>query len=54
MEDKRSEYGVFLRAEGALLGPNGRVLGVVTIWLQSPTDGKARFVTLKPWKEKKL
>ena len=54
VEDKRSEYGVFLRAEGALLGPNGRELGVITIWLQSAADGKIRFVTLKPWKEKKL
>ena len=52
VEDKKSEYGVFLRAEGSLAGPNGRVLSVVTIWLQS-ADGRFRFITLKPRKEKK-
>jgi hypothetical protein len=53
VEDRENEYGVFLRAEGELTGPNGRTLQVVTIWLQSPTDGRIRFVTLKPRKEKK-
>jgi hypothetical protein len=51
VEDGVNEYGVFLRAEGDLTGPNGRVLKVVTIWLQSHADGGARFVTLKPRKE---
>lgn len=53
VEDGRNEYGVFLRAEGALTGPNGQILAVVTIWLQSRTDGRTRFVTLKPRKEKR-
>jgi Domain of unknown function (DUF6883) len=53
VEDRASEYGVFLRAEGALKGLNGRTLAVITIWLQSRTDGRTRFVTLKPRKEKK-
>jgi hypothetical protein len=53
VEDRVSEYGVFLRAEGALTGPNGRTLAVVTIWLESRADGRTRFVTLKPRKEKK-
>jgi hypothetical protein len=53
VEDGRNEYGVFLRAEGELTGPNGRILAVATIWLQSYGDGRIRFVTLKPWKEKK-
>ncbi|MEA2690723.1 MAG: hypothetical protein QOJ16_110 [Acidobacteriota bacterium] len=53
MEDRRSEYGVFLRAEGGLTGPNGLTLTVVTIWLQSRHDGRVRFVTMKPWKEKR-
>lgn len=54
VEDGRNEYGVFLRAEGTLTGPNGRALRVATIWLESWTDRQVRFVTLKPWKEKKL
>jgi uncharacterized protein DUF6883 len=53
MEDRVNEYGAFLRAEGVLTGPNGRTLAVVTIWLQSRADGRTRFVTLKPRKEKK-
>jgi len=53
VEDGRSEYGVFLRTEGLLTGPNGRDLAVVTIWLQAWSDGQTRFVTLKPRKEKR-
>jgi len=52
-QDRVSEYGEFLRADGELLGPNGRRLEVVTIWLRSRSDGRVRFVTLKPRKEKK-
>src|SRR6185295_3136397 len=52
VEDRVSEYGVFFRAEGVLTGPNGRALTVVTVWLQSEADGRTRFVTLKPRKEK--
>ena len=52
-EDRVDQYGVFLRAEGSLLGPNGRRLSVVTIWLRWHLDGQVRFVTLKPLKEKK-
>ncbi len=53
VEDGNSEYGVFLRAEGALAGPSGVDLAVVTIWLRSWQDGRTRFVTLKPRKEKR-
>jgi hypothetical protein len=53
VEDRSNEYGVFLRAEGELQGPNGRSLQVVTIWLRWHADGQVRFVTLKPRKEKK-
>jgi hypothetical protein len=53
VEDGVNEYGAFLRAEGALAGPNGRSLAVVTIWLRSHSDDRVRFVTLKPRKEKK-
>ena len=52
-EDRANEYGEFLRAEGDLVGPDGRRLSVVTIWLRWGLDGRVRFVTLKPRKEKK-
>lgn len=54
VEDGVNEYGEFLRAEGDLAGPNGRALSVVTIWLRWRTDGRVRFVTLKPRKETKV
>jgi len=53
VEDRTDEYGEFLRVEGDLVGPNGRRLAVVMIWLRSRLDGRVRFVTLKPQKEKK-
>ena len=53
VEDGINPYGVFLRAEGILRGPGEKTLPVVTIWLQSRADGRVRFVTLKPWKEKR-
>ena len=53
VEDGRNEYGVFLRAEGPLTGPNDQALAVVTIWLRSRVDDQTRFVTLKPRKEKR-
>ncbi len=53
VEDRANEYGVFLRVEGELTGPNGRALQVVTIWLRWYLDGSVRFVTLKPRKEKR-
>jgi hypothetical protein len=53
VEDGGNSYGVFLRAEGELQGPNGRSLQVVTIWIRWHLDGLVRFVTLKPRKEKR-
>lgn len=52
VEDGENEYGVFLRVEGDLRGPNGHVLPVTTIWLRQHRDGRVRFVTLKPRREK--
>lgn len=48
IEDSTSEYGTFYRVSGLLIGPNGRSLSVVTIWLHRSLDGSCRFVTLKP------
>lgn len=52
--DRSNEFGDYYRVDGDLIGINGRILGVVTIWiLKSATDGNFQFVTLKPRKEKK-
>jgi|SRR5947209_12171432 len=52
VDDGVNEYGEFLRVEGKMTGPNGRTLAVTTIWLRTRLDGRIRFVTLKPRKEK--
>lgn len=53
VEDGRSAYGIFYRVEGELVGPAGRTLPVITIWLEDYTDKQFRFVTLKPHQEKR-
>jgi len=50
-ENGTSDYGVFLRVEGHLKGPEGVSLPVVTIWLRWHLDGTVHFVTLKPRSE---
>ena len=34
VEDRRNEYGVFYQVMGELVGVNGVILPVITIWLQ--------------------
>jgi hypothetical protein len=48
VEDRSNEYGTFYQVEGDLIGANGVILSVVTIWLKRQIDGKFQFVTLKP------
>lgn len=49
-EDGTNEYGTFYRVEGSLVGPGGKSLAVVTIWIRWHSDGSFHFVTLKPWR----
>lgn len=52
VQDRTNEYGVYYRVTGDLIGTNGRILKVVTIWIvKVNSDGKFSFVTLKPSKE---
>jgi hypothetical protein len=54
VEDTRNEYGDLFRVEGDLMGINGRILGVLSIWMiQSSVDNVFRFVTLKPARKRK-
>jgi len=48
IEDGGNEYGTFFRVTGEIVGPGGRSLQVVLIWLQWKLDGTFHFVTLKP------
>jgi Domain of unknown function (DUF6883) len=44
----QTEYGTKYRIRGALAGPNGRVLRVLTIWMKEEPTGETKFVTLFP------
>ena len=48
VEDGANDYGTFWRIEGALVGPGGKRLDVIAIWIEWKVDGSVRFVTLKP------
>ena len=44
---ERNEFGKYYILKGRLRGPNGRTLGVRTIWLREVSGG-IRFLTLFP------
>jgi hypothetical protein len=44
---RRDEFGEYYELDGFLIGPNGKRLGVETIWMYE-NDGKIRFLTLFP------
>lgn len=48
---ERNQYGEYYRIHGRLKGPNGKELGVRTVWLVEP-KGVIRFLTLHPDKIK--
>jgi hypothetical protein len=50
VEEKINEYGIFYQVEADLIGINGTILSVITVWLERQIDGKFQFVTLKPSK----
>jgi len=47
-----SPYGAKWEVEGTLVGPNGQVLRVVTVWITLEGSGETRFVTLFPDRER--
>jgi hypothetical protein len=45
-------YGDLYRIRGALAGPSGGVLQVVTIWMVERATGQTKFITLFPDRER--
>lgn len=45
---EETEYGPKYLIRGALIGPNGRTLRVVSIWMAEEATGETKFVTLYP------
>jgi hypothetical protein len=41
-------YGDMYEVKGSLVGPNGKALQVITVWIQLKVNGETRFVTLVP------
>ena len=46
-----TEYGDKYRIRGTLIGPNGRQLRVVSIWMMEEATSQTKFVTLIPDKD---
>ena len=44
-------YGDMYAVKGSLVGPNGRTLQIITVWIHLKATGETRFVTLVPDKE---
>ncbi len=49
--DEVTEYGEMFRICGSLVGPNGRSLRVVSVWMTESATGVTKFITLYPDKE---
>ena len=45
-----NKFGQYYEIRGQLKGPNGRILGVRTIWMTENLSGATKFVTLIPEK----
>jgi hypothetical protein len=45
---ENTEYGPKYSLTGALTGPNGHALRVVTIWMTELATGRTKFITLYP------
>jgi len=48
--EETTEYGEKYRIRGTLVGPNGRILRVETVWMVESSSGVTKFVTLYPTK----
>jgi len=46
-----SPFGIKYEVRGPLIGPNGHVLHVVTVWIKLMATGETRLVTLFPDRE---
>lgn len=49
--EETTEYGEMYSIIGSLIGPNGRMLRVASIWMTESATGQTKFITLYPAKE---
>ena len=48
---RKTAYGDLFRIRGKLLGPNGVLLRVITVWMEEYVSRQTKFITLFPDKE---
>jgi len=48
---ERTVYGELFEIRGIVVGPNGAVLALRTVWMREAATGSTKFVTLYPDKE---
>ncbi|MBF0388836.1 MAG: hypothetical protein HQK71_01900 [Desulfamplus sp.] len=48
VEAEKTEFGQMFEISGLLLGPNGKGLSVITIWMIDRITGNTRFITMYP------
>jgi hypothetical protein len=48
---ERTEYGWMYEINGQLVGPNGKILSVRTIWMTERATGDTKFITMYPARE---
>lgn len=49
---RRTFFGDLYEIQGKLIGPNGKALSVVSIWMVEHETNQTKFITLYPRKEK--
>jgi len=50
---EKTKYGQLFEISGELLGPNGRSLSVITIWMTENENKTTKFITMYPNKRRR-
>lgn len=45
---EKTKYGQMYEISGKLVGPNGKILSVRTIWITESATGNTKFITMYP------
>lgn len=48
---EKTKYGDIYKIQGKLIGPNEKILRIITIWMIESFSGETKFITLFPDKE---
>ena len=50
---EKTEFGRMYEIRGTLVGPNGKKLSVLTVWMKEKETGYTKFITMYPGKKVK-